>query len=233
MPVWSIEGIPGVGKSTVLAQIKDIKAINGSPVIVLDEPIDEWNTVVDDNNLTLFELFYKDPKQHGFAFQMLALITRVNLLKKAIEEHPDSHIFTERCPSSDRVFAQLLFENGSITKEQYAVYNKAWKLLNKVPITGIVYMRASAECALQRCISRGRDGEVLSLDYLQQCLDLHETWLLTVHNWLVIDAEMNTATTVKSILRFVKTKEMPFSLSWLLFFWFLSLAIMAGLLFLF
>ena len=210
MPVWSIEGIPGVGKTTVLAQIKQIKAICGNPVIVLDEPIDQWKEVVDKNNTPLFDLFYKDPVAHGFAFQMLALITRVHLLKQAVRWHPDAYIFTERCPSSDKVFAEMLFMNGSITLEQYTVYNKAWNLLDNIPIAGVIYLRADPAFALGRCLSRGREGESLTLDYLQQCNELHEKWVYTLpFKCLILDSSTTTQALVSSILKFLKPSESP------------------------
>jgi deoxyadenosine/deoxycytidine kinase len=211
MPVWSVEGIPGVGKSTVLARLKDVKAIGGYPVVVLDEPIDEWNTVVDANNFTLFELYYNNPAAHAFAFQMLVLVTRANLLKQALKRHPDAYIFTERCPASDRLFAKLLYENGSITQEQYTIYDKAWKLLNDVPVSGVVYMRADAAFALERCLSRGREGEQLSLEYLEKCGQLHETWIQSIPcRCLFLDPSMTTPTAVTSIVRFVKPQEEVF-----------------------
>lgn len=208
-----------MGKSTVLSRIKAIKAINGYPVIVLDEPIEEWNTVLDTNNVTLFELFYKNPFAHAFTFQMLALVTRANLLKQAVKAHPDAYIFTERCLATDRVFAQLLFETNCISREQYAVYDKAWKVLNDVPVAGVVYLRADASLALERCISRGRRGETLSLEYLNRCGQLHEIWLQGVPKYLVVDSKETTAEAVKSILGFVKPKETQFMFEFAVLLW--------------
>lgn len=231
MPVWSIEGIPGVGKSSVLAKMKGIRAIGGNPVIVLDEPLDEWNTVIDDNNNTLFELFYKDPTKHAFAFQMLVLVTRVKLLKKTIDRHPDAHIFTERCPASDRLFAKQLFVNGAITQEQYAVYNKAWKLLDAVPIYGHFYIRADAAVALERCLKRGREGEQLTLEYLQVCREHHETWIRTLPKCLELDAQSNPIALANAIVCYVKPKQTPLLFDLLVAAWIVSFCLLSLLLF--
>lgn len=91
----SIEGNIGSGKTTLLANIR--KEIgNRKDVIFLKEPVDEWDTIRDAEGNTMLQKFYADQDTHSFAFQMMALISRLALLRQAIRENPTALFITER-----------------------------------------------------------------------------------------------------------------------------------------
>ena len=78
-------------------------------VFILPEPIDEWLQIKDEEG-NILQHYYKDQKKYSFAFQMMAYISRLAILKKAMETGYE-YIITERCLETDRhVFCQMLYD---------------------------------------------------------------------------------------------------------------------------
>jgi deoxycitidine kinase/deoxyguanosine kinase len=50
-----------------------------------EEPVDEWATIKDKAGKTILEKFYADQDKYAFAFQMMAYISRLTVLKNAIK----------------------------------------------------------------------------------------------------------------------------------------------------
>ena len=84
--IISIEGNIGTGKSTLVQMLKDTYK-NYSNVIFLQEPVDMWNTIKDNNGETILSKFYADQEKYAFSFQMMAYISRISLHKKAIKSN--------------------------------------------------------------------------------------------------------------------------------------------------
>ena len=102
--IISIEGNIGSGKSTILHMLKSYSKQN---YIFVQEPVEEWNNIRDKEGETILSHFYRDNKQYSFQFQMMAYISRLNLLRKIIKENPNAVIITERCLYTDKfVFAK-------------------------------------------------------------------------------------------------------------------------------
>lgn len=173
--IISIEGNIGSGKSTFLENIKS-KFTNNKNIIFLKEPVDEWEKIRDENNTTMLELFYKDPNKHAFAFQMMAYISRLAVIKDALQNNKNSIIITERSLFTDKmVFAKLLYESKNISLENYSIY-LTWfdTFANYFKITTIVYIQASPTTCHDRIGKRSRTGESdISLDYLSKCHEYH------------------------------------------------------------
>ena len=90
MKLFSVEGNIGSGKSTFIAKLKEeLKHINGIPVVYIPEPVEEWESIHSVEGKNMIELFYSDPKQYAFAFQMMAYITRLAYLKREMKKYPD------------------------------------------------------------------------------------------------------------------------------------------------
>jgi deoxyadenosine/deoxycytidine kinase len=120
--IVSIEGNIGSGKSTILKLLKEYFNENKN-IIFLQEPVDEWEKIKDKNNITILAKFYENQEKYSFAFQMMAYISRLSLLKKTIEKNPDAIIITERCLNTDRyVFAKMLYDNGKLEDVEYQIY---------------------------------------------------------------------------------------------------------------
>ena len=97
----SIEGNIGSGKSTLMKNLKEYYK-NNNQVLFLKEPVDEWEKIKDSNGITILEKFYKDQDKYSFPFQMMAYISRLNVLRdtlKTLDPHKKY-----KCSSCDKSF---------------------------------------------------------------------------------------------------------------------------------
>ena len=85
----SIDGNIGSGKSTLMEALKQ-KFKGNKNVVFLREPVDEWDQIKDENNVTILEKFYANQKDYSFSFQMMAYISRLTLLKDAVKNNPNA-----------------------------------------------------------------------------------------------------------------------------------------------
>ena len=177
MPIYSMEGNIGVGKTTFINMVKQLHKTR--EIIVLEEPVAEWLSIKNNENKTILELFYADQNKYAFSFQMMAYISRIALLKQTIRENPQAIIITERSVYTDKhVFAKMLFDEGKIEKVNYEIYNKWFEhFIEDVPISKIIYLRCTPAIAHSRVIKRNRPGETITLDYLTKCHTYHEEWI--------------------------------------------------------
>lgn len=182
MPIIiSVEGNIGSGKSTIINELKQTCTnIDGMNIVYVEEPVSQWEKIKNKEGKNMIELFYSDQVKYSFSFQMMAYISRLMLLKEAIKNHPESVIITERCLLTDyNIFATMLYEQGKMSEEEYTIY-KTWfhYFQTEVVMNAIIYIQCDPEVSHSRCVSRCRQGEqVISLDYLIQCHEKHETWM--------------------------------------------------------
>lgn len=196
--IYSIEGSIGSGKSTIVEYMKstideykhlykDLDETN--PIIFLDEPINVWNSIIDPSGETILEKFYKDQEKYSFPFQMMAYITRISMLKKAVKKYPNSIIVCERSVWTDRyVFAKMLFDTRKIETINFTIYIEWFnEFIEDIPIHRFIYMKASGEKCHERIIKRNRKGETIPIDYSKRCVEYHDSWLDMEKKKLVID----------------------------------------------
>ena len=177
--IISFDGNIGSGKSTKVKDIEEYyKAQGRDDIIFIQEPVDSWNTVVDENGVTILSNYYKDQKRFAFRLQMLAYISRLSLLRDAVKKGY-KYIITERCVGTDRnVFSKMLYDKGDIEHDEYTIYKKWYEeFISDVPIGAIVYIKASPETCLERVNIRAREGENIPLDYLKECSKYHDEWI--------------------------------------------------------
>ena len=215
--IVSIEGNIGSGKSTLIEHLK--KNYRRKDIVYLEEPVKEWSNIKDKNGTNILVKFYEDQKKYSFAFQMMAYISRLDLLRRAIKENPDSIIITERSLYTDKyVFAKMLFDNEKIEDIEYNIYNKWFhSMVDLAPLDKIIYMKTSAKTSYERILKRSREGENnIEEDYILKCNDYHDDMFNTIDkdckiNKLIIDCtdsiEKNTEILdiwANKILNFIK-----------------------------
>lgn len=192
--IISFDGNIGSGKSTKVKDIEKYYTEQGrTDVIFIQEPVDAWNSVVDENGVTILSNYYKDQKRFAFRLQMLAYISRLSLLRDAVKKGY-KYIITERCVGTDRnVFSKMLYDKGDIEHDEYIIYQKWYdEFISDVPINAIVYIKASPETCLQRVNIRAREGENIPLEYLKECDRYHNEWIESENiPKLVIDADID------------------------------------------
>lgn len=185
--LFSIEGNIGSGKSTLIRALKEFEEISDIPVVFVDEPVTQWESIKNADGKNMIELFYGNQSRYAFAFQMMAYISRLNMLQEAIRKHPNAIIITERCLLTDyNIFAKLLYENKSMLQEEYEIYVTWFNSFQNIKIDGIIYIRTDVEVAFERCQKRSRTGETIDVEYLKQCHQKHEEWMQEVDS-LIID----------------------------------------------
>jgi deoxyguanosine kinase len=202
--IVSVEGNIGSGKSTILRALRDLTDdIDGVPVVYVDEPVTQWEQIKSKDGKNMIELFYSNPSKYAFSFQMMAYISRLAILKEAIQKNPRCVIITERCLLTDyNIFASMLHEQGNMLDEEFAIYDKWFKTFqNDIPITALVYIKCVPTTSHTRCKKRARSGEDIPLEYLVKCHDKHETWMdNTTLKTLTVP---NDATTVDDALSMI------------------------------
>jgi deoxyadenosine/deoxycytidine kinase len=195
--IISFDGNIGSGKSTTCEQYEQYlkNGINNTSsddapifpnitsfhdeVCFLDEPVALWNEVCDKNGVNILTNLYKDIRANAFKFQMMAYISRLSLLRKAVKDPKIKLIITERSVETDRnVFAKMLYDVGDISHDEFQIYT-LWfdEFLTDVPLGGIIYIHASPDVCVERIRKRARSGETIQPDYIQRCHNYHESWI--------------------------------------------------------
>jgi len=181
--IVSIEGNIGSGKSTLLANLREHYA-NDAHIVFLKEPVDEWEKIKDANGVTMLEKFYTDQNKYSFAFQMMAYISRLKVLRDSLEAigKTDKQIIfiTERSLYTDKlVFAKLLYDSGKMEDVMYQIYLNWFDTFSKeFPVHKVIYVKTDADTCYGRIAKRSRDGEAnIPLSYLENCSLYHDNML--------------------------------------------------------
>jgi deoxyguanosine kinase len=209
MPIVSIEGNIGSGKSTLLKRITETYP----DIITVQEPVDEWNEIKDSDGRTILERYYEDQKSWAFAFQMMAFITRVRKLRKAMEDNPGKVIVTERSVFTDKhIFAMMLHDSGMINDIEYSIYLRWFEELTRdIEIDTIIYVRTEPTECEWRIKCRNRTGETIPIEYLEGCHKYHEDWLRNFGDKFVLNGELTTEEMLARVKPFLQCSEPPSS----------------------
>lgn len=200
MKIISIEGNIGSGKSTFVEQLK--QTLKNESICFLQEPVEQWNKIVDKDGINIVEHYYKDNKRWAFSFQMMAYISRLSLLKKAIESNYEI-IITERSLYTDKhVFCQMLYDTNLIEDIEFTIYNKWFEEFNILENIQYVYLKTDPEISYERVIKRSRSGETIPLSYLINCSHYHDTWLSNEKDVLYINA--NVENTYENVSQWIQ-----------------------------
>ena len=173
MPIYYLEGNIGKGKTTLLTALDAyVKKNNICGIKVVYEPVEIWQ------KLGILDKYYSDPKRWGYLFQNMAFITKIMELQKM--DQPDMIYIVERSPMTDRnCFAELCFENGSISEMEREVYHYWYNhFISTIPYSGFIYLESTPEVCMQHIIKRNRGEETgIKLEYLEALHQKHEKWL--------------------------------------------------------
>lgn len=185
--VVSIEGNIGSGKSTLLAKLRETYA-NNANIVFLKEPVDEWEKITDENGVTILEKFYADQHKYSFAFQMMAYVSRLKVLRDAIKHiRGETHtpqkptiVITERSLYTDKlVFAKMLYDSGKIEHVNYQIYLSWFDTFSEeFPVHKVIYVKTAPENCHMRITKRSREGEGnIPIEYLVNCSEYHNNML--------------------------------------------------------
>jgi deoxyadenosine/deoxycytidine kinase len=181
--IISIDGNIGSGKTTLLKALKEKYLLNPD-VIFLTEPVSEWEKIKDSDGKTILEKFYLNQDKYAFSFQMMAYISRLAIVKNAVNKNPDAIFITERSLYTDKyIFAKMLYDQGKIEEINYKIYlNWFDEFAKDYPIAKIIWVNTDPEICHQRIKKRARLGEeIIPLNYLEQCDKYHIIFIKDMH----------------------------------------------------
>ena len=208
MLIVSIEGNIGSGKSTLISKLRSkLTHIGMTPVIYIDEPVKVWNTIMDKHGDNIIKKYYEDQKKYAFQFQMMAYITRITELRKAMDKYNgECIIITERSIETDKeVFAKMLYQSKILDTISYTIYLKWFDELSRgLKVNQLVYLKTEPETSLKRVIQRNRPGENIPLEYLKDCHKMHEQWLQKSSDVLILNGEPELEETFDNKLMAIK-----------------------------
>lgn len=186
--IVSIDGNIGSGKSTLLNNAMTHFKLNKN-IKFLTEPIDLWNEIKDENNVTILKKFYENQSKYAFSFQIMAYISRLSVLRKCVNDIYNNAnsiddtnyiIITERSLLTDRhIFAKMLYDQNKIEIINYVIYLKWFdEFINEYPIDKIIYINTSPTICHERICKRSREGEdVIAIEYLNECHKYHTEFI--------------------------------------------------------
>lgn len=162
-----IAGNIGAGKSTTLNALKQL--LSGYSVCYVYEPVEEWR------ERGYLDEFYKTG--NAFEFQLRVLYSRINAYEAALSAFRAAHdggdpvlVVLDRWFCEDREFARVNLKRGSMSPNQFALYETAYSYLQKhYPTPNVsMWLDVSPETCLQRLNQRGRAEEVsgITMEYL-------------------------------------------------------------------
>jgi deoxyadenosine/deoxycytidine kinase len=192
MPIITIDGNIGCGKSTIL------NYIHKNNKIAIDlEPVEKWE-------LHLKKL-YATSKVNSYNFQIKVWLDRCWVQEKS----DNILIYMERSPNFIKnVFVENAKIEKSITEEEYNTLHSLYKKTDDLwEPKSYIYLRSDPNQCYERCIKRGRESEKnITLEYITQIHKLHEENYLKAKDnipIIVIDIENKSITDiVDEILRY-------------------------------
>ena len=193
--IFSIDGNIGSGKSKLVSELKKEWGDNPN-ICFLQEPVSIWESIKDKEGNNILVNYYNNQKKYAFSFQIMAYISRLVLLKNAINSNKYDIIITERSVETDKmVFAKMLYNSNIMEEIEYTIYNMWFEeFLKDLPDFKYIYIKTTANIAHERIIKRNRLGENISLEYLQNSHIYHENWLnnLDSNKVLIINGNIDS-----------------------------------------
>lgn len=179
-----IEGNVGCGKSTLLAMLEREPHIETRP-----EPVEEWKPFL--------KRFYENPARFALAMNLRAMLSLSDLFERPPKDDDVEFIVTERSSSTAfKIFAQA----NTLEDIEYEITREAHeRLAAHQRYDAIIYLRASPHTCMKRTLHRAREGEFMTLRYLQDLHDRYDDWLL-LENASVVNTDLLTPEEVHDIV---------------------------------
>jgi deoxyadenosine/deoxycytidine kinase len=170
--------------------------------IFIDEPVEFWESLKNEENESLLEVFYADQRRWSYTFQNCALLSRFKNIENTVNKkkveimnklkmnnvlHGSSFkplpcvFITERCLETDKeVFAKLLFGSKQLDMLEYKLYETWYNLISEkaTKLSAIVYVDTLPDLCADRIKIRSRDGESsIPKEYLCALHEQQDSWI--------------------------------------------------------
>ena len=137
----------------------------------------------------------------------MAYISRISLMRAALKKNYKVIIIERSVYTDSAVFAKMLFDDKKIEEIEYKIYIK-WvnEFIADFPPVSFIYVRADPNISYERVLHRGRQGETIPLDYLENCHKYHEHWLFgqTTSPLLVLNANVNIKEDTQTLAAWIR-----------------------------
>lgn len=195
--MYIIEGNIGAGKTTLLKHLQNEYNIN-----ISEEPVNDWIQLVDNQNRSVFELFYEDPTKYAFSFQMYIMLTRL----KQFNSISNSQTLCERSIFTDKFFfMNALKEKNIVNDIEIAVFDKWFDFFHTEvtkKITGFIFLDIDPVTCFNRIKQRKRPYENnINIDYIIQLHMFHKQFLSNHENVLTITD--TSSESINKIINFI------------------------------
>lgn len=172
-----IDAVVGAGKTVYMEMLSEEMKIACYQEPVQDNPI--------------LDKFYYDRKRYSFPLQIYFLNRRFEMLKEAAKL--GKPVLMDRSIYGDMIFAKLLYEEGSMDKDEYMLYRDLLtNMLDHVEAPKLmIYLKIDTDSAIERIRKRGRDYEqIVEREYWDNLNKEYEDYFLeyNLSPLLVIDA---------------------------------------------
>lgn len=139
-----IEGVVGVGKTTLGRLIADRYGVN-----LYEEPV---------VNNPILDKFYHDKNRWSFTSQIFFLNKRFKMIKDASKKNA---CVLDRSIYGDVIFSKMLVHDGFMTQKEFDIYEELlYNMLEHVEKPRLmIYLETSVDCAVAKIKKRGRDYE--------------------------------------------------------------------------
>jgi deoxyadenosine/deoxycytidine kinase len=154
----SIEGLIGVGKTTVLELLK-------SRYKVVNEPLEAW---------TLLQQLYEQPNVYAFPFEIQVLVSF--LKHQATLDTACTTILERSAESAYFVFSKMFLQNETLNSQQFQVLTEVYQTLPLRPVDAFIFLNIPRHIALHRIHERNRETETEKVtdEYLQKLEQSYE-----------------------------------------------------------
>ena len=177
--VYVIDSVVGGGKSTLANKIH--KKLNKK----------FYEELSNEDTYILLEKFYQNQKRWSFTLQIHFLNERFKMIK---EIHKNGGGILDRSIFGDRIFAELLHEDGMMTKEEFNTYNTLLDNMlehSKNPNL-LIYIDCDVDTAIERIKNRNRKMELkVPRGYWERLNKKYDEWYYNydISNKIKIDAK--------------------------------------------
>ena len=146
------------------------------------------------NDPILFPLYYQDPKQYAFAYQISSFVNRLITHEEVISKSPGINILDQPFEADRWIYGEANREN---MKETFHVYDKLYRQMSKRISEPEVYVyvripKNKVKVLQDRIMMRGRKAEqelVEDSSYLEELIDCNDRFFhLKQDKTIVIDA---------------------------------------------
>ncbi len=160
--IITVEGLIGVGKSTIGKKLECFLNNIGLNCKFFPEFICK----------PILNQFISNMNKYAYSFQMNMLLQRINIYNNAYEFSCKSGgiSIVDRSLTGDYTFAEMMFEKGNISEEEFRVYKEVLVSLKKEEPDIILYLQCLPEIAYKRMKSRGIESEIsgYSIEYFRE-----------------------------------------------------------------